>query len=118
MRRSSVHWIVFFNSWPATESSSFARSVEQPGITRESTLKAPMKDLIRVTVSGSGHEARAVMRCGLALKVPEFQIQSSMVADRVLMMVFEAKRQRPYLWRACKTFFQFSKSSSGKFPPQ
>ena len=50
-------------------------------MTQESTLKVPMNDLIRVTVSGAGHEARKAMRCGHALKVTEFQIQHSMVVD-------------------------------------
>ena len=118
VRRSSVHWTVSLDSWPATVSSSFARSVEHPGITWESTLKAPMKDRIRATVSGSGHEARAAMRCGLALKVPQFQIQPSIAVDCGLMMVFDAERRSSHSWRARKTFVQFCRSSSGKLPPQ
>ena len=60
-------------------------------MTRKSTLKVPMNDLIRVTVSGAGHEARkATMWCGHALKVPEFQTQHSIVVD--------AKRRRSHLW--------------------
>ena len=42
---------------------------------RESTTKPPMNDLIRVTLLGLGHEARAAMWWGLSLKVPEFQMQ-------------------------------------------
>ena len=68
VRRSSVHWIDSLDSRPATEPSSCARRAEQPGRTRESTLSAPMNDLIRLTVSGSEHEARVAMRCGLLLK--------------------------------------------------
>lgn len=60
VQRSSVHWFVSLDSWPATK-SSFVRNVEQTGIMQESTLKAPMKKLIQVTVSGSGQEVRAVM---------------------------------------------------------
>ena len=116
--RSSVHWIISLDSRPATVSSSFARSVEHPGMTRESTLEAPMKDRIWATVSGAGQEARAAMRCGLALKVPQFQIQPSIVVDCGLMMVFDAERRRSHLWRACKTFVQFCRSSSGELPPQ
>ena len=108
--RSSVHWIGSLDSRPATVSSSFARSVKHPGMTRESTLKAPMKDHIQATVSGAGQEARAAMRCGLALKVPQFQIQPSIVVDCGLMMVFDAERWRSHLWRARKTFVQFCRS--------
>ena len=79
--RSSVHWIDSLDPRPAMVLSSGARSDEHPGMTRTRTLKAPMNDLIRPTVSGSGHEARAAMRCGLALKVLEFQIQPSIVVD-------------------------------------
>ena len=43
------------------------------------------------------------MLCGLALEVPEFHIQRSMVVDKCLMMVFEAERRRWHLWRAFKT---------------
>ena len=86
-------------------------------MTRESTLKAPIKNRIRVTVSGAGQEARAAMRCGLALKVPQFQVQPSIVVDCGLMMVFDAERQKSQLWRACKTFAQFCRSSSGDLPP-
>ena len=116
--RSSVHWIVLLYSRPATVSSSVARSVEHPGMARESTLKAPMKDCIWATVSGAGHKARAVIWCGLALKVPQFQIQPSIVVDCGLMMVFDAERQRSHLWRASKTFVQFCRSSSGESPLQ
>ena len=116
--RSSVHWIVSLDSRPATVLSSFASSPEHPGMMRESTLKAPMKDRIRAMVSGAGHEARAAMRCGLALKVPQFQIQPSVVVDCGLMLVFDAERQRSHLWRACKTFALFCRSSSGESPPQ
>lgn len=44
-------------------------------------MKVPMNDLIRVTVSGAGHEARKAMWCGHALKVPEFQTQHSIVVE-------------------------------------
>ena len=44
-------------------------------MTWESTLKAPMKDRIWATVSGVEHEAGVAMRCGLALKVPQFQFR-------------------------------------------
>ena len=107
VRRSSVHWIASFDSRPAMVSSSCARSDEHPGMTRESTLYAPMNDRIRPTVSGSGHEARVAMRCGLALKVPAFQIHPSIVVDWGLMMVFDAERRRSHLWRVCRTFRPF-----------
>ena len=44
-------------------SSSFASSVENPGMMQESTLKALMSDLTQATVLhvGLGHEARVVM---------------------------------------------------------
>ena len=87
-------------------------------MTRESTLKAPMNDLIWVTVSGGGHEARVAMRCGLALHVPEFQTQPSIVVDWGLMIVLGAERRRSHLCRACSTFFQFERSSPGELPPQ
>ena len=70
--RSSVHWIISLDSRPATVLSGLVRSVEHPGMMRESTLEAPMKDRIRATVSGAEHEAMVSMRCGLALKVPQF----------------------------------------------
>ena len=66
----------------------------------------------------SGHEARAAMRWGLALRVPEFQTQPSIVVDWGLMIVLDAERQRSHLCRACKTFFQFDGSSLEEFPPQ
>ena len=86
-------------------------------MTWESTLKAPMNDLIRVTVSGGGHEARVAMRCGLALNVPEFQTQPSIVVDWELI-VLGVERRRSHLCRACSTFFQFERSSPGELPPQ
>lgn len=61
-------------------------------MTWESTLKAPMKDRIWATVSGVEHEAGVAMRCGLALKVPQFQIQPSIVVDCRLTVVFDAER--------------------------
>ena len=118
VRRSSDHWMCSLDSRPATVSSSCVRSEEHPGMTRESTLYAPMNDRIRPTVSGAGHEARVAMRCGLALKVPAFQIHPSIVVDRGLMMVFDAERRRSHLWRASRTFLQFCRSSCGVFPPQ
>ena len=81
LRRSSVRGIDPLDSRPATASLSFARSVEHPGIRRESTLNAPINDLIRLTVSGSGHEARAATWCGLSIKAPEFKTQPSIVVD-------------------------------------
>ena len=57
-RRSSVHWVICLDSQSAMVSSRFAIRVEHPGMMRENTLKAPMNDLIRATVSGLGHEAR------------------------------------------------------------
>ena len=99
-------------------SSRFANSVKHPGMTQESTLKALMNDLIRATVPGSGHEARVAMWCGLALKLPEFDIQISIVVDWGLTIVLDAERRRSYLRRACKTFLKFSRSSSGEFLPQ
>ena len=44
-------------------------------------MEAPMNDLIRVTVSGSMHKARAVTRRGLALRVSELQTQPGIVVD-------------------------------------
>ena len=120
--RSPVHWIVCLDSRPAIVSSRFANSVKHPGMTQESTLKALMNDLIRATVPGSGHEARVAMWCGLALKLPEFDIQISIVVDWGLTIVLDAERRRSYLRRACKTLrlflFKFSSSSSGEFLPQ
>ena len=54
---------------------------EHPGMRWESFLKTPMNDLIQATVSGSGQKAKVAMQCGLALKVPEFQVQPSIVVD-------------------------------------
>ena len=34
------------------------------------------------------------------------------------MIVLDAERERSHLCRACKTFFQFDRSSPGDFPPQ
>ena len=85
---------------------------------RESTLKALMSDLTQATVLGLGHGARGVMRCGLTLEVPEFQIQASIVVDWGLMIVLDVERQRSHLCRACKTLCQFSRSSPGEFLPQ
>ena len=87
-------------------------------MTWESTLKAPMNDIIRVTVSGRGHEARAAMRCGLALKVPEFQTQPSIVVDWGLMIILGAERRRSHFCRASNTFFRYERSSPGVLPPQ
>ena len=109
--RSSVHWIVSLDSRPAAVSSSFARSVEHPGMTRESTLKAPINDRIRATVSGAGQEARAAMRCGLALKVPQFQIQPSIVVDCGLMMVLRKGRDH-----ICGGLVKLLPSSAGVLP--
>lgn len=49
------------NSWdwcPSKASSSGEMSAEQPGSTRDKTLKAPMNDLICLTVVNAEQEAR------------------------------------------------------------
>ena len=58
------------------------------------------------------------MRCGLALEVPEFQTQPSIVVDWGLVIVLCGKRRRSRLCRACSTFFQFERSSPGELPLQ
>ena len=73
---------------------------------------------VSVSVSGGWHEARAAMPCGLALKVPEFQTQPSIMVDWGLMIILGAERRRSHLCRACSTFFQFERSSPGELPPQ
>lgn len=87
-------------------------------MTREKTLYAPMKDLNRPTVLGSGYVARVLRRWGLAEREPTVQIQPRIVVLLGLMMVLWADKRRLHLCRACRTFFQLHNSSWGVLPPQ
>ena len=101
-RRSSVHWVICLDSQPAMVSSRFAIWIEHPGMMRENTLKALMNDLIRATLSGFLAWGKSG-DCGQALKVPEFQVQPSVVVDWGLMILLAVERRRSHLCRACKT---------------
>ena len=58
------------------------------------TLKAPMNDLICLTVVGAGQEVSVVIRWGLAVSVLRDQIQPSIVVEDGLMTVFDAANSR------------------------
>ena len=73
-------------------------------MTREGTLLAPIKDLNRATVLGTGYVARPLRRWGLAEREPAFQIQPRIVVVLGLMIVL--------------TLFQLWSSSWGVLPPQ
>ena len=87
-------------------------------MTWERTLYAPMKDLNRPTVLGSGYMTRVLRRCGLAEREPAFQIQPRIVVVLRLMMVLWADKRKLHLCMACRTLFQLWKSSWGELPPQ
>ena len=75
-------------------SSSGVMRAEQPGSTRDNTLKALMNDLICLTVVGAGQEDSVAIQWGLALSVPREQIQTSIVVEDGLMTVFDAANSR------------------------
>ena len=58
----SVHAMASVEGRPAMASSSGASSDEQPGITRERTLYAPMNNFMPLTFSGGEHATRVDMR--------------------------------------------------------
>ena len=79
---------------------------------------APMKDLIRPTVLGSGYVARVFRRWGLEERESALQIQPRIVVVLGLMMVLWADKRRLQLCRACRTLFQLQSSSWGVLLPQ
>ena len=48
------------------------------------------------TVSGAGQEARVVMQCGLACKVPDLQIHPRIVVEVGLTTVLDADRRKSH----------------------
>ena len=89
------------------------RSVEHPGMTQESTLKAPMNDSFewQCQVSGTRLEWWFGEGWHLECKSSKPRLVSLWIEGRWL----DAKRQRSHLCRACKTFSQINKSSPRDF---
>ena len=56
-------------------------------------MYAPMKDPIWPTVSGSEQVARVLTRCGVAVRVPAFQIYPSILVDIELISVSDVESQ-------------------------
>ena len=85
-----------FDCCPATTSSNGVINLELFGNTLARTLEAPIKDLMLPAVSGAGQEARVVMQCGLACKVPDFQIDPRIVVEVGLTTVLDTDRRKSH----------------------
>ena len=103
---------------PATDSSRGDNKLEQWGITRESTLNAPMNERRPLTVFGGSQVDNAVSLWVVAVKVPCCYFQPRTEVDFGAITVFEAERRREEFESANKTFSQFFKSSIGVSLPQ